>query len=199
MKFIRLLILTAALLPSGFAVRADLASIFTNVAPATGAVPRRPSIIFIQCHGLGYGDLSCYGQTNFQTPNLDRLAAGGIRFTDYRAAGAEFSPAQAALMTGKNSAFAPGETTVAQRLQQAGYHTGLIGEWTLGAQPWNQGFDEFAGFLNDAEGKNYYSDFLWRYAPKSIVNETNKTFEDFIGKEMIYPNTGGRQGQRKSE
>jgi arylsulfatase A-like enzyme len=195
MKAIRRFLLLAALLPLNFVAHAEsLASIVTNVLSAA-AVPPRTSIIFIECHGLGVGDLSCYGQTNFQTPNLDRLAAGGIRFTDYRAAGAEFSPAQAALMTGKNSAFAPGETTVAQRLQQAGYHTGLIGEWTLGAQPWNQGFDEFAGFLNDAEGKNYYSDFLWRYAPKSIVNETNKTFEDFIGKEMIYPNTGGRQGQ----
>ncbi len=47
--------------------------------------PRRPSIIFIQCDGLGWGDLSCYGQTKFQTPNLDQLAAGGIRFTDYYA------------------------------------------------------------------------------------------------------------------
>ena len=54
---------------------------FTNAAPK--AIPRRASIIFIQVDGLGYGDLSCYGQTKFQTPNLDKLAAEGIRFTNY--------------------------------------------------------------------------------------------------------------------
>ena len=195
MKFIRLLILTAALLPSGFAVRADLASIFTNVAPATGAVPRRPSIIFIQCHGLGAGDLSCYGQTNFQTPNLDRLAAEGVRFTDYRTGAAENFPATAALLAGKTAATAPGESNLAQRLRQAGYRTGLIGEWSLGGQPWNQGFDEFAGFLDDGEGRNYYADYLWRFAPKSIFDETNKTLTDFTGKEMLYPNTSGKHGR----
>ncbi|HWY31029.1 MAG TPA: hypothetical protein VNX46_09755, partial [Candidatus Acidoferrum sp.] len=64
------------------AAHADLASIFTNTA-VRAAIPRRASIIFIQCHGLGFGDLSCYGQTNFQTPNLDQLAAKGMRFTHY--------------------------------------------------------------------------------------------------------------------
>jgi uncharacterized sulfatase len=200
MKAIRHFLLLAALLPLNFAAHAEnLASINTNVL--TAAATPRTSIIFIECHGLGVGDLSCYGQTNFQTPNLDRLAAGGIRFTDYHggaalhATGEDFLLAQAAFMTGNNNAFAPAKATVAQRLQQAGYHTGLIGEWTLGAQPWKQGFDEFAGFLDDAEGKNYYSDFLWRYAPKSIVNDTAKTLDDFTGKEMIYPNTGGKRGQ----
>ena len=63
----------------------SLASIFTN-APKNRetVVPRRASIIYIACHGLGLGDLSCYGQTNFQTPNIDRLAAEGTRFTVYR-------------------------------------------------------------------------------------------------------------------
>ena len=65
--------------------------------------PRRPSIILIQCDGLGYGDLSCYGQTKFQTPNLDRLAAEGIRFTSYYAGDAASSPARAALMLGRDS------------------------------------------------------------------------------------------------
>ena len=194
MKHSRLFLLLAALpLLAGGARAENLESIITNVLSASA--PPHTSIIFIQCHGLGGGDLSCYGQTNFQTPNLDQLAAGGVRLTGYHADGAEFSRAQAALMTGKAAAFAPGETTVAQRLQAAGYHTGLIGEWTLGSQPWTQGFDEFAGFLNSDEGKNYYSDFVWRHAPKSIVNETNKTLGDFNGREMLYPNTGGKRGQ----
>jgi arylsulfatase A-like enzyme len=197
MKLNRLFILTAALLEFSVVAPAEsLASIFTNAAPVVRtAVPRRSSIIFIQCNGLGLGDLSCYGQTNFQTPNLDKLATEGTRFTNYRAASDKLPLAQAALMNGKNSVFAPGETTLAQRLQQAGYHTGLLGEWTLGSQPWTQGFDEFAGFLDAKEGKNYYADSLWRYAPKSIFDETNQTLRDFTGREMIYENTGGQHGR----
>ena len=200
MKPIRLFLWLAVLPSLAFAAPASSPASFAASVLSAGAPPHT-SIIFIQCHGLGAGDLSCYGQTNFQTPNLDHLAAGGIRFTGYHtgvalpATAEDFSLAQAALMTGNNDAFAPDKTTLAQRLRQAGYHTGLIGEWMLGSKPWTQGFDEFAGFLDDAEGKNYYADYLWRYAPKSIVNETNNTFDDFIGKEMIYPNTGGKQGQ----
>jgi arylsulfatase A-like enzyme len=175
------------------AARADLASILTNVAPATHkAIPRRASIIFIQCHGLALGDLSCYGQTNFQTPNLDRLAAGGVRFTHY-SAGMESPATTAMLLSGETSA--PEVPNLAQQLKQSGYRTGLIGEWSLAGKPWVLGFDEFAGFLDDAEGLNYYADYLWRYAPKAIFNETNKSLEAYSGREMIYANTGGKNGQ----
>ena len=192
MKFTRLLFLLAAL-PAALAAHADLASIFTNAAPAA-ANARRPSIIFIQCHGLGRGDLSCYGQTNFLTPNLDRLAADGIRFTHYTG-GADSAATTAQLLAGKISPLAAGEPNLAQRLQQSSYHTGLIGEWGLAGQPWTQGFDEFAGFLEDAEGMNYYSDFVWRYAPQSIFNETNRSLAAYAGKEPLYPNLDGKKGQ----
>src|ERR1017187_3427318 len=189
--------LFAALLEFSVTAHAEsLASIFTNAAPAARtAIPRRSSIIFIECHGLGLGDLSCYGQTNFQTPNLDKLAAEGTRFTDYRAASEALPLAQAALMTGNNAAFAPGETTLAQRLQQAGYHTGLLGEWTLGAQPWTQGFDEFAGFLDDREAQNYFADSIWLYSPRSSYDETNRTFLAYAGREQISENSGGQHGR----
>jgi len=198
MKLNRLFILLAALLEFSVAARAQtLASIFTNnpdaASTARTAVPRRSSIIFIACHGLGCGDLSCYGQTNFQTPNLDRLAAEGTRFTDYRAAGDVLPLAQAALMTGKNVALAPDEATLAQRLQQSGYHTGLIGEWTLGAQPWTQGFDEFAGFLDEREGQNYYADSFWRYAPNSKFDETTQTYGVWSGRESIFETPAARR------
>lgn len=200
MKSTRLLFLAATWLAVAVTARADLASIIaeveSNSPTQTTAIPRRASIIFIQCHGLGYGDLSCYGQTNYQTPNLDRLAAEGIRFTNYCAGSTDFASAQAALMVGENSAgrklAAP---TIARRLQQAGYHTGLLGEWALGPQPWTQGFDEFAGFVQADEGRNYFADYLWRYAPDSILNTTNNQLETFVGKEMIYPNTGGQNGE----
>ena len=191
MKFYRLLLLLVAL-QTAQAARADLASLFTNAAPADVAA-HRPGIIFIQCHGLARGDLSCYGQSNFQTPNLDRLAASGVRFTQYTG-GADSAATTAQLLAEKNSA-AAGEANLAQRFQQNGYHTGLIGEWSLGGQPWLRGFDEFAGFLEDAEGRNYFPEAVWRYAPKSIYNETTKNYDAFTGKEPLYLNTGGKKGQ----
>ena len=200
MKLNRLFVLLAALLPCAASVRAQnesLASIFSNANAASArpiAIPRRSSIIFIACHGLAQGDLSCYGQTNFTTPNFDRLAAEGTRFTDYRAAGDELPPAQAALMTGSQAPFSSSQDTLAARLQLAGYHTGLIGEWTLEPKPWTQGFDEFAGFLSEQEADNYYSDFVWRCIPKLVRDVTNRTSKAWIGREPIYANAGGQKG-----
>ena len=205
-RFGRLLILLAAL--AEFSANAELSFIFTNTMPA--ALPRRASIIFIQCDGLGYGDLSCYGQAKFQTPNLDRLAADGIRFTNYYAGGDASSPVRAMLLLGKDSShlkqrtdidvpLAADEITVAQILKKSGYHTGLIGEWRLGDEnssgaPWRKGFDEFAGYFDPADAENFYADYMFRYAPRSILNVTNNQMEDFIGREMLYPNMDGRQG-----
>ena len=194
MKLPRLIFLLAAL-TSGFTARADLASLFTNAVPVQAHAPaRRPSFIFIQCHGLARGDLSCYGQTNFQTPNLDRLAADGIRFTHYTG-GPGSAETTAQLLAGKNSALAAGEPNLAERLRQTGYHTGLIGEWNSGRPPWLCGFDEFAGFLDDAAAQNYYPEALWRYAPNSILDPTNNRMVAFSGQESLYPNLGGKRGQ----
>jgi arylsulfatase A-like enzyme len=173
--------------------------------------PRRPCIIFIQCDGLGYGDLSCYGQTKFQTPNLDRLAAGGIRFTSYYAGDAAGSPAGAALMLGRDSTrlkqradvdvpLAADDITVAQRLQQSGYHTALIGEWRLGGDrtsgaPWKKGFDEFNGFLDPTDAGNYYSDYVWRYMPKTLLKPATEQPFASNGPEELYANTDGKKGQ----
>lgn len=213
MKRLHIFILFAVLLQSSPTARAEsLSAIFTNVAPAvTTAIPRRANIILIVADSLGYGDLSCYGQTKFQTPNLDKLAAGGIRFTNYYAGDLAGSPAHAALLLGRDSrhlkqraevnvALAADESTVAQRLKQSGYHTGLIGEWTLGDEstsgaPWKQGFDEFAGYFDPADAENYYAGYIFRYAPRSILNSTNKQLEDYVGREMLYPNTGGKRKQ----
>jgi arylsulfatase A-like enzyme len=145
--------------------------------------------------------LSCYGQTKFQTPNLDRLAADGIRFTSYYAGDAVSSPARAALMLGKDSAhlkqradadvpLAADDVTVAQVLKQSGYHTGLIGEWDLGGDgtsgaPWNKGFDEFAGYFDASEAENYYADYMWRHDPAT----------HFQGKAPVYENADGKKGR----
>ena len=182
--------------------RADLASLFTNLnghAASTTGRPRLSSIIFIQCDGLGYLDLSCYGQKQFSTPNLDRLAAGGMLFTNYDAQGADGPTASAALLLGQapgKSYLTPDEPTVAQILKAAGYHTGLIGEWDFGGPetgnaPWQKGFDEFAGYFDPADAENYYADFISRYAPLAHLNPTNNQFETYIGRTELTQNAGG--------
>jgi len=202
-------LLTGVALP-GFlrAANAQSSSVMTNQLPH--ALPRRPSIVLIVADGLGYGDLSCYGQGKFQTPNLDRLAAEGIRFTNYFAGAAASSPAWAALLLGRDAdhlrqradvdiPLAPGEITVAQLLKQSGYHTGLIGEWDLGddtsgGAPWKKGFDEFAGYFDPHDATNYYADYMWRFAPGAELT-TNNLRADYVGREMLYPNTGGNRGE----
>jgi arylsulfatase A-like enzyme len=186
----------------------------TNATPR--AIPRRASIILITADGLGYGDLSCYGQTNFQTPNLDKLAAEGVRFTNYFVGAAADSPARAALMLGKDSShlrqradadipLAPDEVTVAQMLKNSGYATGLIGEWSLGDEnsggaPWRKGFDEFAGFLNANDAGDSYADYMFRYTLRSSYDKTSGQWTEWDptngvpngGREMIYANTQGK-------
>lgn len=187
-KFSRLFL--ATVVSFGFLAAAqadDLASIF---APATKtnapmAIPRRASIIFIQCHGLGYGDLSCYGQTNFQTPNLDRLAAEGIRFNHYAGGIGTNFQGQAWLMSGTESSGSTNET-VAQILKKSGYVTSFVGEWLLDSAPWTQGFEEFHGFLHPDEGLNYYSDYFWLHSPGTVYDQSP-------GHEPIYANTGGKK------
>jgi arylsulfatase A-like enzyme len=194
-RLCRALVLMAALLE--FSVGAQT-FIITNAAPK--AIPRRAGIIFIQVDGLGFGDLSCYGQTNFQTPNLDKLAAEGIRFTNYFVADTGFA-SHAALMLGKNpdhfGALETDETTVAQLLQNSGYHTGLIGQWDLGdeksgAAPWEKGFDEFAGYFDANDSDNFYADYMFRYTRDEWINPTNNRLETYSGHEMIYANTQGK-------
>jgi arylsulfatase A-like enzyme len=138
----------------------------------------RPNILFILADDLGYGDLGCYGQKQIQTPNLDRLAAEGRRFTDFYAGSTVCAPSRCVLMTGKHVGHAlirgnaktnlrPDDVTVAEVLKGAGYDTGLIGKWGLGHEgsdgvPTRQGFDSFFGYLDQTHAHNYYPTFLMR-------------------------------------
>ncbi len=154
-----------------------IAAFALDIAPAQ----TRPNIIFIQADDLGYGDLSCYGQRKFKTPNIDRLAAEGMRFTQYYAGSTVCAPSRSALMTGQHTGHTrirgnarhpllPEDVTVAEVLKAtpgAGYKTALIGKWGLGEAgttgvPNRQGFDYFFGYLNQRHAHNYYPTFLWR-------------------------------------
>ena len=132
----------------------------------------RPNIIFILADDLGWGDLSCYGRPDYRTPNLDRLASQGIRFTDAYSASAVCTPTRCGFITGRYPArlkiglieplpannhsvgLDPNHPTVASLLKQSGYATALIGKWHLGFKPeWGpnaHGFDEFFGSLSGA-------------------------------------------------
>lgn len=121
---------------------------------------RQPNIVFIVIDDLGYGDLGCCGNTIHHTPNIDALAAGGMRFTDFHANGPVCSPTRAAMMTGqyqqrssiesaigftKDEGMPLRKTTIAEMLQCHGYTCGVIGKWHLGHVnvfgPNDQGFD----------------------------------------------------------
>lgn len=153
-----------------------------------------PNIIYIMADDLGYGDLGCYGQQQIQTPHIDQLAAEGMRFTDHYAGNTVCAPSRCVLMTGKHTGhayirgnrevhpmgqepLAASEVTVAEVLKQAGYHTGLIGKWGLGAPdsvgiPNRQGFDYFYGYLGQRHAHNYYPEFLFRNQERVPLNNT---------------------------
>src|SRR6476659_7490990 len=105
--------------------------------------PQKPNIIFILADDLGYGELGCYGQEKIKTPNLDRLAAEGMRFTQCYAGTTDCAPSRASLMTGlhtghtriRGNAAVPlqaEDITVAEVLKRAGYTNGVVGKWGLG-------------------------------------------------------------------
>ncbi len=151
---------------------------------------RSPNIIYILADDLGYGDLSCYGQRQFRTPNLDRLAASGLRFTQHYAGTTVCAPSRSALLTGLHTGhtyirgnkevqpegqypLADSILTLAELLQQAGYRTGAFGKWGLGypaseGAPERQGFDEFYGYNCQRLAHNYYPYYLW----DNIVQDT---------------------------
>ena len=143
------------------------------------AAPRRPSIILILADNIGYGDLGSYGQTKIKTPNLDKLASEGARFTSFYAGSPDDAPSRAGLMTGMeprhlhagfNEVLPADALTIAAILKQQGYYTGLVGEWNLGdtgaLMPDKKGFDDFAGFLNANHARDYFTDRLWRHDPE---------------------------------
>ncbi len=145
--------------------------------------PARPNIIYIMVDDLGYGDLGCYGQEVIQTPNIDQLAAEGMKFTDHYAGHTVCRPSRLVLwlgqhvghtgLTGNRSrSLTSKEQTVARLLKGAGYATGGVGKWALGnvnqpseidnaGHPNRNGFDYWYGYMNQGNAHNYYPTFLW--------------------------------------
>ncbi len=146
----------------------------------------KPNIIFIMSDDLGYGDLGSYGQVNIKTPELDKMASEGIRFTQHYAGSPLCAPTRVSLMTGKHcghtsvrqnkiSRLIEGEETLGTVLKKAGYKTGCIGKWATGwdlepDNPSKFGFDYFFGYVNQSHAHNYYTSFLYRNGKKVLLN-----------------------------
>lgn len=139
-------------------------------------VEKKPNVILIFTDDQGYADVGAYGATGYQTPNLDQMAAEGIRFTDFYVAASVCSPSRAALMTGCYSqnvglpevldssseiGIRSDETTIAEIFKSQGYNTAIYGKWHLGHHPeflpTRHGFDEFFGIP--------YSNDIWPFHP----------------------------------
>jgi arylsulfatase A-like enzyme len=156
--------------------------LIASPAGAAGAAdsppPRAPNVVLIFCDDLGYADVGCYGAKGYATPNIDRLAAEGCRFTDFYVAQAVCSASRAALLTGRYSnrvgilgALGPGakngiraeELTLAEVFKSRGYATAIYGKWHLGDHapflPTDHGFDEYFGLP--------YSNDMWPKHPEN--------------------------------
>jgi arylsulfatase A-like enzyme len=147
---------------------------------------RKPNVVFIMVDDMGYADLGCYGSKVLNTPNLDRMAAEGMRFTDAYSGCTVCAPARSALMTGKHLGHAKvrgntggipmpaSETTVAEVLKSQGYATGGFGKWGLGdiateGVPEKNGFDRFYGYYHQIHAHYYYPEYLIRNGKKEFL------------------------------
>jgi arylsulfatase A len=159
---------------------------------STKADPAIPNIVYILADDLGYGDLSCYGQKRFETPNISRMAREGMVFTQHYSGCSVCAPSRSSLMTGLTTGHTPirgnkecypegqwpmpGATfTLARMLKAAGYRTGCFGKWGLGYPGSSgdanmQGFDEFYGYNCQRMAHNYYPSHLWNNQRKIMLN-----------------------------
>jgi arylsulfatase A-like enzyme len=168
-------------LRGGFAALGVAALSSCGSPEPSGNSTRRPNIVFIMADDLGYGDLGIYGQKQIRTPNINRLAGTGLKFTNAYAGCTVCAPSRSVLMTGYHMGHTsvrsnpggvpllPEDVTVAEVLKSAGYATGIFGKWGLGdigtdGHPNKQGFDEFCGYLHQVHAHYYYPEFIYRNA-----------------------------------
>jgi arylsulfatase A-like enzyme len=166
------------------------------LAGCSAPAERPPNIVFIMADDLGYGHLGVYGQQHIETPNIDQLAADGMRFTQAYAGATVCAPSRSVLMTGQHggntpirrngggSSLEPDDVTIAEVMRDAGYATGGYGKWGLGlvgypGHPNSQGFDEFVGYLHQVHAHFFYPYWL-------AENE---------GQLMLPENEGGQRGR----
>ncbi len=157
-------------------LRFMIALVFAAFAPTIAAADK-PNLIFILADDMGYGEPGCYGQKQMKTPNIDKLAAEGMRFTNFYSGGTVCSPSRATLMTGLHNGHGwirangpenlrPQDVIIPEVLKKAGYTNGLVGKWGIGVEnsdglPRKKGFDYFCGYLNNFHAHNHFPAYLW--------------------------------------
>ena len=153
----------------------------------------KPNVIYILADDLGYGDISCYGQREIETPKIDQLAREGIRFMNHYAGSTVCAPSRCVLMTGLHTGHArirgnnpvlmkDTDLTVAKLFKQSGYTTGCFGKWGIGHpppynDPQKKGFDHFFGYINMWHAHNFWPEFLIENGKK--VDLPNKVLEKY--------------------
>jgi len=172
---------------------------------------QNPNIIYILADDLGYGDLSCYGQERFETPNIDRLAEEGMQFMQHYSGSTVSAPSRSVLMTGQHTGHTPirgnieiqpeGQaplpaeaTTLAEVLKTEGYQTGAFGKWGLGipgseGDPNNQGFDHFFGYICQRMAHRYYPKYLWNNDQKVMLEGNDWTKKATYAPDVIQDST----------
>ena len=175
------------------------------------AQQQKPNVVFILADDLGIGDLGAYGQTKIKTPHLDKLAATGMRFTNFYAGTSVCAPSRSSLMTGQHTghtyirgnkeiepegqhALADSVRTFAMMMQENGYKTGAFGKWGLGmvgtsGEPIKKGFDEFYGYICQRQSHRYYPTHLWHNSEKILLDGNDLTNKVVYAPELIQMQT----------
>ena len=151
----------------------------------------KPNVIYIMADDAGIGDIGAYGGKIIATPNIDKLAREGLKFTQHYSGSTVCAPSRSVLMTGQhtghtrirgnstNAALLDEDVTVGEIMKQAGYVTAAMGKWGLGSSdstgaPWKQGFDHYFGYLNQTNAHHYYPEFLWKDGSKKFYPDNPK-------------------------
>ena len=182
---------------------AAILGLLPATSPATDSSPqavKKPNIVFILADDAGIGDFSAYGCKYGVTPNIDRLAAEGMKLTRAYSGSAVCAPSRCVLMTGQHTghvlrrangskdgllSLPATQATVARLLHDAGYATGGFGKWGLGnpgttGVPENEGFDLFFGYYDQKHAHDYYTDYLVRNSVNVPYQQSGKhTWEDY--------------------
>jgi len=173
--------------------------------------PSKPNIIYIMADDAGYGDFGCYGQSQISTPNIDKMAKGGMLFTQHYAGAPVCAPSRCSLLTGTHTghsyirgnrerlpegqmALKKGIPTIADILAKKNYTSAVIGKWGLGGPetegvPSEHGFDYFFGYLCQREAHEYYPSHVWRNGNKVQLDGKKYIHDLFTSEALKYIDT----------